>query len=67
MDAKLCKRCGALPALRNEKYCKDCRKQVLSELQEAGYLQNTGWTHVGQTRTQEQRENTYETKHGTGY
>lgn len=67
MNAKMCERCGSAYAKRGEKYCKDCRKQVLSELAEAGYLQTGYGGHKGMSRTADQKENTYETKHGTGH
>jgi len=34
---KTCERCS-FPAVRGERYCKHCRKQVLAELREAGYF-----------------------------
>jgi hypothetical protein len=39
---------------------------VRSEMKESGYLQRVP-QHSGLGRTQEMRENTYETKHGTGH
>jgi hypothetical protein len=65
-NERKCERCSAV-AKRGEKYCKECRKQVLSEMQEAGYLTTGYYGHVGMGRTSEQKENTYETKHGTGH
>lgn len=35
---KDCKRCGDPSAVPGEKYCKHCKKQVLLEMKEAGYL-----------------------------
>jgi hypothetical protein len=36
----ICKRCNIEDSLPREKYCKKCRKQVLAELSECGYLQS---------------------------
>lgn len=38
---KICKRCESDWAVSGEKYCKDCRKVVLNELDAAGYLCDT--------------------------
>lgn len=35
---KSCKRCSSFPAVCGEKYCKNCRNVVLSELRDSGYL-----------------------------
>jgi hypothetical protein len=37
---KICRRCDDRVAVRGEKYCSDCRKEVLGELEAAGYLTN---------------------------
>jgi hypothetical protein len=50
------------PANRGEKYCRKCRKMILEELREAGYLQYVPHRHE---RTQDQKELTRETKRGT--
>ena len=63
---KQCERCGVEPAKKGERFCKECRKQVLSELKEARYLAPI-LPHSGVMRTSEQKENVYETKHGTGH
>jgi len=61
-----CERCDE-DTKKGERYCKECRKGVLSEMKEAGYLQSVplfwGKIHTS-TRTSEQAENTYQTKHG---
>jgi hypothetical protein len=64
-----CERCNAASAVKKEKYCVKCRKIVLKEMYESGQLQRVGIgdAHVGQRRGQEARENTYETKYGTGH
>jgi hypothetical protein len=41
---KLCQRCGEAESLRKERYCKDCRKAVLDELKQTGYLQDVQGT-----------------------
>ncbi len=38
---KACKRCNDSEAVAGEKYCKSCRKSVLQELKQAGYLEPT--------------------------
>jgi predicted amidophosphoribosyltransferase len=35
---KACKRCSDADAISTEKYCKGCKKAVLSELKSSGYL-----------------------------
>lgn len=62
---KLCERCRTSKATSGERYCRSCRKAVLAELQEAGYLTSRQYGHVGSNRPQEAKEATYETKHGT--
>ena len=64
---KTCERCDAAPAVQGEKYCKACRKQVLSELKEAGYLSHAPNRRNMTFRGAEARENTTETKHGSGH
>lgn len=54
------------PAAKGERYCKNCRVEVLAELREKKYLtpapQHTGaWNGF---RGGDARENTYETKNG---
>ncbi len=61
-----CERCSET-AIRGQRYCKECRKAILREMDETGYLQRGGCGHIGMSRTSEQKENTYETKHGTGH
>lgn len=58
-------RCHQQEAIRKQKYCKSCKKLVLAELKEAGYLQHINRGHVGDHRTAEARELTWETKSGT--
>jgi hypothetical protein len=61
-----CVRCGS-EAMPKIKYCKICKKSVIAEMENSGYLQRQVHGHVGATRGFDKRENTYETKHGTGY
>jgi hypothetical protein len=63
-EAKLCERCQEFDSIRGSRYCNDCKKAVLKELQENGYL--TARPHQA-FRSREQQENTQETKHGTGH
>jgi predicted amidophosphoribosyltransferase len=58
---KLCCRCDS-PALPKIKYCKDCKAELLSELNEAGYFTPRVYGH--KNRTDEQKEITRETKLG---
>jgi len=62
---KRCERCP-VTAISGQRYCKQCKKAMLSELWEAGYLETGGYGRKGESRTPEMKENTYETKHGTG-
>ena len=63
-----CERCKTKPCLGKWKYCKECKKAIVAEMKEAGYLQyHYGNHHKGEQRTTEMRENTYETIHGTGH
>ena len=61
----LCERCKKQEAKPKEKYCKECRKIVLAEMKEAGYLSSVHTGHAGYGRTSEMKEKVYETKHGT--
>lgn len=60
-DKRPCVLCDN-PRVPGAKYCKECKKLVLLELQAAGYL--TPRPFLGSPRSSEQKENTYETKHG---
>ena len=64
--AERCERCGDKPLSRSDRYCKKCRKEVIEELKASGYLAPR-LLPSGINRTAEQRENVYETKHGTGH
>lgn len=64
---KLCERCGLTAAKKGEKYCTECRTLVMAEMNEGGYLQTSPQGHFGQARPSDARENTHETKHGTGH
>lgn len=63
MSKKVCERCNG-EALSGERFCKDCRKAVLDEMKNAGYLQRFSNFHRGGSRTGEMRESVYETKYG---
>jgi len=60
-----CERCKADEALKGEKFCKACKKDVLREMRESGYLRYASPGHVGCNRTAEAKEITRETKFGT--
>jgi hypothetical protein len=45
-------------------YCKECKKLVLEQLGEAGYLQPNWIGHTGDRRPTEAKEDTRETKLG---
>ncbi len=66
MSNRTCKHCGD-PALPSISFCKTCKAAILAELQAEGYLETGGYGRKGQNRTQDMKENTYETKHGTGH
>jgi hypothetical protein len=68
VNERMCERCKAATAVRNEKYCKACRKTVLAELKESGYLTACPvgrWSGSG--RGPEAREDVRETKFGGDY
>lgn len=63
---KMCERCDE-DAVNGERYCKACRKVVMAEMKEAGYLKSVPllWGNIHtSTRTREQAEDTHQTKHG---
>jgi hypothetical protein len=65
---KPCERCHEQVAVKGERFCAECRKAVLAELNES-YLTKSpryrgAWDRY---RTSEQRENERETKYGTDH
>lgn len=58
--SKTCERCQN-EAIRGERFCNECKKKVLAEMKEAGYLTQTPFAPY---RTADQQENTRETKFG---
>ena len=64
MAEKLCERCGEVPATRFWRHCRACRKILIKELEQDGYLHPKPTGHVGQQRSTEARELTRETKFG---
>lgn len=62
-----CERCPNPAVSNNDRFCKECRKAILVELNAAGYLETGGYGRKGQSRTVDMKENTHETKHGTGH
>ena len=61
----ICQRCEAATALPKERFCKPCRKLVLAELKDAGFLAPR--LRRGTMRSGEMKEITRETKFGTGH
>jgi predicted amidophosphoribosyltransferase len=59
---KPCERCGQ-PAKRGEKYCPECRKVILQEMRDSGYLRFIP-TKAYKYRSSDSMENTRETKYG---
>ena len=66
MTANPCQRCMTANAVAGEKFCCECRKAVVAEMKEAGFLKHVP-RKSGLGRDLDSRENTYETKHGTGH
>ena len=64
--SKLCERCPE-QAILGQRFCKDCKKEVLAELRDVGYLETGGYGRRGQSRTTEMKEKTNETKFGTAH
>jgi hypothetical protein len=60
-----CERCTIPATSMTDRFCDRCRTAALNEMRENRYLDPKTYGHVGQNRTGEQRENTYDTKHGT--
>ena len=61
-----CKRCDE-DAKKGERYCKECRKDVLAEMKSDGYLQTVPllWGNIHcSSRIGGEKENIQETKHG---
>ena len=66
MQRTYCERCRqAPPVSTSDRYCKNCKKQVLAELKESGYL--TSRPRGKAYRGSEMREDTFETRHGSGH
>jgi hypothetical protein len=61
-----CERCGKM-ITSEYKWCLPCRRIIFKQWQEEGYLQKVSYGHAGDGRSGEAKENTYETKHGTGH
>lgn len=61
-----CQRCENANAVAGEKFCRECRKAVVAEMKEVGFLERVP-RKSGLGRDFDSRENTYETKHGTGH
>lgn len=61
---KPCERCTEFPAIDGECFCQKCRKIVMAEMKESGYLQWVPTFHIGSGRTADMREAINDTKHG---
>jgi hypothetical protein len=44
-----CRRCRLSESLKSCSYCKSCKKALISEMQQAGYLQNVPKTRCGES------------------
>ncbi len=64
---KLCEKCHDDYAIHRERFCKACKKAVIEELKNAGYLTPAPSHFAGRWRGSEAKENTRETKFGTGH
>lgn len=62
-----CKICSTELHDRRDKYCHPCEKCRKAELAVSGYLQETKYSCRRKYRSQDEMENEYETKHGTGH
>ena len=51
--------------MKDIKFCKNCKKVVIAEMEKAGYLQKVYFGHS--FRPEEAKEDTYITKHGSGH
>ena len=65
------KRCQSevcdIPVKPGDLYCKECGKELLKRLKEAGHLTPAQrFPGAGDRRSGEAKEDTYVTKHGTG-
>lgn len=64
-EPRACERC-LLPAVESERFCKECRKAFILEMESSGYLQRRiAWPKdAGKHRPPDARENVRETKYG---
>lgn len=61
-----CERCDDT-SVSGQRYCKSCKKVVLAEMREAGYLETGGFGRKGGSRTDEMKEVVHETRQGSGH
>jgi hypothetical protein len=61
LPVRPCEKCGFRSAVAGNRYCGPCRKLVIKELREAGYITPIRYT-MG--RAAEAKENRRETKYG---
>lgn len=57
-----CERCRESETIAGNKFCKECKKEVIQEMRESGYLQRTSIRRTW--KPSEMKENTMETKYG---
>lgn len=62
-NTRICEECKVeVTTAKDSRFCKECTKVLLLEMQGSGYLQKR--PGPGSFRSSESRENIYETKHG---
>lgn len=64
--SKSCENCTST-SINGERFCKGCRTALLSEMKKTNYLTKAPIYFGDTRRTAEKMEDTYVTKHGTGY
>ena len=60
----MCVNCGVKRKIPGERYCKDCRKQILQKMKDDGYLKGSSRYFPGSTRGQDSREDRRSTQFG---
>ena len=65
--ATLCEQCGKSESVKGYRFCKECKKAMLAEMKNSGYLAPRPIGHVGDNRTAEMKEVQHETRSGTGH
>ena len=60
----LCEKNCRREALHGERFCEGCRRFLLAEMQDSGYLTPRIYGHEDKYRPPEAKENTRDTKYG---